>query len=156
MRCTYAAQFMVAAFPSAQYFHSSAGREHCMNANALHGWLEEHRAGMHHAACELADAQPEASSVSPSLQSLVSVPTLHERSCISTGSGDRPLCSSRCRAQSISSALSTALAAASAHGISVVACLLGSKVQAGIKFCMERDVAATAEVFGTYAEIPQE
>lgn len=51
-----------------------------------------------------------------------------------------------CRVQSISSALSTALAAASAHGISVLACLLGSKVQAEFKFCMERDAAATAYV----------
>ncbi|WP_407713689.1 hypothetical protein ACJJWD_17500 [Comamonas testosteroni] len=59
-----------------------------MNANALHGWLEDHRAGMHQMACELADAQPEVSSVSPSLQSIVSVPTLHELSSISTGSGD--------------------------------------------------------------------
>lgn len=56
----------------------------------------------------------------------------------------------------MSSALSTALPAASAHGISVLACLLGSKVQAEFKFCMERDAAATAYVFGSYAEIHQD
>lgn len=50
------------------------------------------------------------------------------------------------RMQSMSSALSTELLAASATELVFLACLLGSTVQAELKFCMERDAAGTAYV----------
>ena len=80
-RRTYTAQFkaqLVAACLQPGASIAALAREHHMNANVLHRWLKEHRAGMHLSCSDSVDAKAEIGQAVPTLSPIVPAPALRD------------------------------------------------------------------------------